>query len=335
MLREFFPSWYAIRRHEEVVVFTCGQMADPRPLIEHAYEMWIERWLNMMRFDQVDHQAEGRLEAEGKDTESLKLFNSLEAESESNLDWNPYHNEYINRYDHRADDFKKRPLDTTPVYSPSRLYLFDCINTILTVNTEDTKEGEERQKAPECAMRIYQPDPSLQRSVLTICEQICQKQTITDLCLTGLSLLDFKDASIFNMSKNTRSVVLVDCQLHADFLRSLLHQLLDCTNFEKMVLGCKSLTEVEKELGEVLENLIAHHEREVAEYRKGDQKWWLKIVCNADMSEEFKNRWESRCMEKKVYLSVFNKNNTPGTVTRLGYVKPELTTVIPGLAIHP
>ena len=66
-LKEFFLSWYAIRRYEEVVIFTCGLMIDPRPLIEHAYEMWIEKWLNMMRFDQVDHQAEGRMEAEGKD----------------------------------------------------------------------------------------------------------------------------------------------------------------------------------------------------------------------------------------------------------------------------
>ena len=119
-------------------------------------------------------------------------------------------------------------------------------------------EGVERQKVPECAMRIYQPDPSLQRSVLTICEQICQKQTITDLCLNGLYLRDFKDASIFKMSKNAKSFVLFDCELHADFLRSLLHQLSDWAELQKLVLGCRSLCDVEKELGDVLEKLIAH-----------------------------------------------------------------------------
>ena len=329
-MREFFPSWYAIRRHEEVVVFTCGQMADPRPLIEHAYEMWIERWLNRMRFDQVDHQAEGRLEAEDKDTESLKLFNSLEAESQVHLDWNPYHNEYINRYDHRADDFQKRPRDTTSVYSPSRVYLFDCINTILTVGTEDKKEGVERQKAPECAMRIYQPDPSLQHSVLTICEQICQKQTITDLCLIGLYLRDFKDASIFKMSKNAKSFVLFDCELHADFLRSLLHQLSDCAELQKLVLGCRSLCDVEKELGDVLEKLIAHQQRRVDEHGKKDQPW-LTIVCDASISKEFENKWKPRCKEMKVDLWTANvRNLDTSTLTFRGYVRPDMKTDLTG-----
>ena len=324
-----------MRRHEEVVVFTCGQMKDPRPLIEHAYEMWIERWLNMMRLNQVNHEAEGQLEAEGKDTESLKLFNSLRAESAVSLDWNPYHNEYLNRYDHRADAFKKRSLDVTPVYSPSRLYLFDCINDILTVNTEEKKETVETQKAQDCAIRVYRPDPSLQSNVLTICEQICRKQNLTDLCLFGLSLRDFKDGNVFKMSRNTQSVVLVDCAFHTNFLRGLLRELSDCTKLQKLLLGCKSLCKVEKELDKLLENLIAHHEREVAEHGKKDKQMWLKIICGADMSQDFKNKWEPRSRELKIYLSIVNDvKTTMGTLTITGYVKPELTTVIPGLMMN-
>ena len=305
-------------------------MIDPRPLIEHAYEMWIERWLNMMRFDQVDHQAEGRMEAEGKDTESLKPFNSLKAESQVHLDWNPYHNEYINRYDHRADDFQKRPRDTTPVSTPSRLYFFDCINTIFKVDSEDKMEGVERQRAPECAMRIYQPDPTLQRSVLTICEQICQKQSITDLCLNGLYLRDFKDASIFKMSKNAKSVVIVDCEFHADFLRGLLHQLSDCTKLQKLLLGCRSLCDVEKELGDVLEKLIAHQERRVTEHGTKDQPW-LRIVCDNNISKEFGNKWKPRCKEMNVDFSVVNTRslNTSG-LTSGGYIGPYMTTDLVG-----
>ena len=600
-----------MRRHEEVVVFTCGQMADPRPLIKHAYEMWTERWLNMMRLDLVDQEAEGRLEAEGKDTESLQLFNSLQVESGVSQDGNPYHNKYLNRYNHMADGFQRRPRDTTPVYCPSRLYLFDYIGSVLTVHTDDKKETvktqkapeteeiqkeeillslvplfeiqkapeteeiqkvpeteemqkapeteeiqkgpeteeiqkapemeeiqkapeteeiqkgpeteeiqktpeteemqkapemeeiqkapeteeiqkvpeteemqkapeteeiqkgpeteeiqkapemeeiqkapeteeiqktpeteeiqkapetEEMQKAPEteeiqkgpeteeiqkapeteeiqkapemeeiqkgpeteeiqkapeteeiqkapeteeiqkapeteeiekapeteeiqkapeteeiqkapeiveiqsapeteesqrepvtiktqkipdCAIRVYRPYPGFQHNVLTVCEQICRKQNLIDLCLSGLYL---KDETVFKMSRNTQSVVLVDCGFDVDFLRDLLRQLSDCTKLQKLFLGCYSLRRVEKELDEVLENLVAHHEREIAEHDKKGQQMRLKIICGDDVSQDFKNKWELRCRKLKAHFSVVDVFTLAKGVDKLSMV---------------
>ena len=40
-LKELFPSWFDIKRHEEVVIFTCGLMQDATPLINHVYDMYI------------------------------------------------------------------------------------------------------------------------------------------------------------------------------------------------------------------------------------------------------------------------------------------------------
>ena len=42
MLKELFPSWEAVQRHKEVVIFVAGLMKDPEPLVHHVYEMQIE-----------------------------------------------------------------------------------------------------------------------------------------------------------------------------------------------------------------------------------------------------------------------------------------------------
>ena len=46
MLKELFPSWEAVQRYKEVVIFVVGLMKDPRPLVQHVYEMQVEDYLN-------------------------------------------------------------------------------------------------------------------------------------------------------------------------------------------------------------------------------------------------------------------------------------------------
>ena len=57
-LKELFPSWFDIKRHEEVVTFTCGLMQDPRPLVNYAYEMYIEMHQNQWRLAQWNRKCE-------------------------------------------------------------------------------------------------------------------------------------------------------------------------------------------------------------------------------------------------------------------------------------
>ena len=43
MLTKMFPSWEDIKKHEEVVIFTCGLMESPELLVDHVYELYKER----------------------------------------------------------------------------------------------------------------------------------------------------------------------------------------------------------------------------------------------------------------------------------------------------
>ena len=48
-LKELFPSWEAVQRYREVVIFVVGLMKDSRPLVQHVYEMQVEDCLNKLR----------------------------------------------------------------------------------------------------------------------------------------------------------------------------------------------------------------------------------------------------------------------------------------------
>ena len=48
-LKELFPSMDTIRRHREVIQFTCGLMRDPGPLVEFVFQSCIGINLRTMR----------------------------------------------------------------------------------------------------------------------------------------------------------------------------------------------------------------------------------------------------------------------------------------------
>ena len=279
----------------------------------------------------MDQEAEERLLAEGKDSESLSLFKSLIRESPLSEKWHAYHNEYINRYDHRADKLKNR-FDVTPVYVPSRLYFFDCVSRMLSSrNGVGLKKKTGQEPIPECAIRIFKPHQSLQPSILTTCKQICAEQTVSDLFLQGFDLGDFDDATVFKMSKNTRSVVLDRCKFHADFVKGLLLQLMDCTELCKLHLGCKVLCKVEKELEEVLENLIQHHEAKEGG-STGESLPWLRLICDTSLTSQFQQKWRQRSKETNIKFMVTSRVVNTDVVTVRGYVHPHVKTVIVGIS---
>ena len=82
-LKELFPSWEVVKRCREVIIFVAGLMKDPRPLVQHVYEMQVDFYLNELRIS-------GYLSI---DTDLLK---ALHAESTVRLVDHPLHNKYIN-----------------------------------------------------------------------------------------------------------------------------------------------------------------------------------------------------------------------------------------------
>ena len=86
-LKELFPSWDAVMRYREVILFTVGLLPDPQPLVDHVYEMWIQKELERMK-----ETAKYAPEVD------IDLFRSLYTESTVELRgvWN--HNQHINHY---------------------------------------------------------------------------------------------------------------------------------------------------------------------------------------------------------------------------------------------
>ena len=112
-LETYFPSWDVIEKHREVVKFVCGLMPDPRPLVDHVYTALIE------------HQKEEMRSPDGTPYIYRDLLESLYQESAVPLPGSALHNKHINYYDHEEDDRVRRPRDTTPVFTPCKLYLFE------------------------------------------------------------------------------------------------------------------------------------------------------------------------------------------------------------------
>ena len=96
-----FPSWEAVQRYSEVISFTTGLMKDPRPLVDHVYQMQIENNLDAMR------RPSGNLSID------VDLLKSLYTEATVQLPGHPLHNEHINYYHHREDDMAMQS-DTNP-----------------------------------------------------------------------------------------------------------------------------------------------------------------------------------------------------------------------------
>ena len=181
-------------------------MKDPRPLVHYVYEMQIVDYLNKMRIG-------------GNPSVDKNLFKSLYTETRVALPDHPLHNRYINYFNHKEDDRKKRPRDTTSIYVPSRLFVFHGL-------LEDvTSEKLGNTKIPECAMSIQEPSTAVSKSLLTTCFRICKDQPVTDLRMTKVDKPDHLDSNGFNLSKNIKSMNIRECQLSHEVQNHLLQQL--------------------------------------------------------------------------------------------------------------
>ena len=141
-----------------MVLFVVGLMKDPRPLVQHAYEMYVEYYLNEMRTKYPP-----LIDAD--------LFKSLHTESTVRLFDDLLHNKYINYYNHM---WIGDPADRTPVYFPSRLYHFEYMRHEVVLENR-LIQGEE---IPPCAMEIYDPDKAVRGKLLSTCSEISRHQGV-------------------------------------------------------------------------------------------------------------------------------------------------------------
>ena len=170
-------------------------MKDPRPLVQHVYEMQVEDYLNKMRTSGYRPSIEAA------------LFKSLHTESIVRLFDDPLQNKYINYYSHYED---------YSVYFPSQVYhFFDMRHEVVLEN--HLTQGEE---IPPCTMYIDDPDQAVRDSLLSICSQIFTHQPVTDLEMEFVTCNSLEAPRLIKPV----TVRLYQCKFPEDFMQILLHQ---------------------------------------------------------------------------------------------------------------
>ena len=278
-LKQLFRSWWDCVRYSEVIVFSVGLMQDPRPLIQHVYEMYIEREQNMIRTGEMDKEARRQLEAQGKRAADVSLFESVIP-----LPGHPYHNEYINIYNHSFT-----PRDTTPITTPSKYYYFVSMSEEVVLDTASVADP------PECYMEIQEPQAAVTKGLLSTCRAISERQPITDLVMSGVRCGESAGVEPLIISSDARSVVLDNCSLPAEYLSGILRQLTDCgATLQRLWLGGIDLQPVEAQLDALLEALTSHHQQTGPAHGK------LILVIYGDeiktnLSKGFVRKWREKC----------------------------------------
>ena len=221
-LRKFFPSWAEIEKHREVVSFTCELLDDPRPLVDHVYEAFTQNQLEKMQ------------DAYLIDVEP-SLLESLYHESKVSLPGEPLHNKHLNYYKHPDDELMERlsnrfykGKDTRPVHVPSRLHAFLNINDYIEVRVEDEEDQnvsmKDDDRKPECAIFVNEPDTTVGKNLLSVCNEISQHQDVTDLWLNGVQCGTMLETGGLALSSNATSFIMESSSLPPDMLNRLMER---------------------------------------------------------------------------------------------------------------
>ena len=187
-------------------------MPDPRLLEDYVYKALIEHELGEMRSNlYIDF--------------GTSLLESLYQESAVLLPGSALHNQYINYYSHFIDDWQKRPRDTTPVFTPSKLYVFEEMKEDVTIEHRTPEIGVIR--STECAIFMGRPDASLNtlnNRMFSLCETISASQPVTDLFLEygSVDRYEIPEENTLIMSKDAKSLVLEDINVSPNVLGYLL-----------------------------------------------------------------------------------------------------------------
>ena len=252
------------------MIFTVGLMKDPRPLVDHCYEIQIEDYVNGM--------STGSLHPLSIDAD---LFKSLHTESTLELPGDPLHNKYINYYKYRDEREEKRPFS-------SRLYVFNYMQEGVVLRDR----LPEATQIPECTMYVCYPDEVAVSNILqTVCN-ISNYQRVTNLFMYDIDCTNLTAAEAPILSTNTQTLVLYSCDLHESYLRNMLRQLFHCSDtLHVLKLEYTNLRPVEEDLDELLEYLVSNNDRA--------EKSLMLILGDCNMSDKFKRKWKQRCKENK------------------------------------
>ena len=286
-LKELFPSWKSVKRHEEVVAFTCGLMKDPTLLVNHVYETYIELVCNSIGPGgrKRENEADRRLQAQGKNIADINLFHSLYSKSTVPLFGCPGYNQYV-----FMNEIHEGDIDKT-----TKLYMFDEVSENPVPDATFTK-NDSSEEPPVCVLCVFEPDVAATKSLLSTCCKISKRQPVSCLIMISVHLPheDLPHPEKLTMSKNAKSLHITDCILPINFWKDILHQLSDCVDLQSLFLYINA-HQLEEDLDKLLENLESRTTNQLIEVglnskylsQKFVKKWnrpRLAIKCLFDVN---------------------------------------------------
>ena len=230
-MTSFFPDMDTIKKHREVVLLISGLMSDPTPIIHVVYVYWID--VQQKSAVEALLLVEKHLITDFEKALGKSLIEAMFHEAELQVPTNFSHNQWINYYDHNDGWIN----DTKPVYVPSRFYWFYNMKGNISCNSQ-----RGISKIPECTMVIWSPHKTMVNTLLSICLTICQHQAVRDLTLGGIKCEDLPEPHVFNISRNTKSAEIIDCELPKQTLSHLIQQINKCGALRVLNLSNTTLT---------------------------------------------------------------------------------------------
>ncbi len=160
----------------------------------------------------------------------------------------PGHNPYINQCDS----------DNNLIYIPSQIYRFNQLKEKIRISEHTCSH-----MPIHCGMVIVEPDTSVMKNVLDVCQQISCQQSITNLYLTGMRChedikTDDKEAwPLFNLSQTCDVLTLEFCEFPLHTMSHLIGQIhscpsLTCLNLQESLQSQELCESVCKELKHLL-----------------------------------------------------------------------------------
>ena len=275
---------------EEVIVFTCGLMKDPTPLVNHVYEAYVEMASNSCwGYTEIERRimAQG---FSGKHINSTNLFNILYTESRVPLFGHAKYNQFVYITENHEGE----------IVTPSRLYEFEGVSEDnVPLAKFDEQEGSEA--APECILMVQEPDAAATRSLFLTCCKISKRQPVTHLFISDATCKDLTPAEAPALSRNVQVVYVKDCDFPMVFWKKILHQLFDCVNLQGLMFENTNLNELEEDLDQLFQNFdgntgLTNHNVEVYLSKNNLSETFVKkwngsssgIICNflSDSSDD-------------------------------------------------
>ena len=298
-LKGFFPSWEHIKAQEEVIVFTCGLMKDPTPLVEYVYENYIDLACNVISPIGIEsfRETDIRLQTRGKNIYETNLFDVLYTESRVPLSGHAYYNQFVYINENHVGERE--------IVTPSKLYMFDKLSED-DVPVTKFAEQDRSEEAPECALFIQEPDAAAMKNLLSTCCEISKLQPVTHLCISSATCEDLTPAEAPALSRNVQDVFVTDCHFPMIFWKKILHQLFDCVNLQSLWLWSANLHQLEEDLDELFQNIdgntgLTEQQVEVYLSKNNFSETFVKkwngsssgIICNFELSESSDDESES------------------------------------------